>query len=205
MWSHRARFSRAFDKLAHPILSTKLLAIGACGKLHTWLINFLIQYVTYQGTVSSPARDTSSARATAVYNLAVVVSTTHKFSVVQPTNFEPLINSGLLRSLDYSCAVHIHIDMMSAALLLKTYSNRNEKFLVWLFKAYVQPTLECAYLMCPLNSHMTLKTFGVVHKTHMSSHVVTWPTRKDVWRATWISAEGVVGNTAKTSWSTCRV
>ena len=34
-------FSRAFDQVSHSILYAKLSALGVCGKLHTWLVNFL--------------------------------------------------------------------------------------------------------------------------------------------------------------------
>lgn len=43
-------FSLAFDKVPHSILSTKLLALGACGKLHTWLVNFLLAAINMFST-----------------------------------------------------------------------------------------------------------------------------------------------------------
>ena len=34
-------FRKAFDSLSHNILSLKLQAVGICGNLHEWLMNYL--------------------------------------------------------------------------------------------------------------------------------------------------------------------
>ena len=50
-------FARAFDKVSHRVLISKLSSIGISGELLAWLRDFLsnrTQFVFYQGAVSSP-------------------------------------------------------------------------------------------------------------------------------------------------------
>jgi hypothetical protein len=49
-------FSRAFEKVSHAKLSSKLFAVGVSGKLHSWLSDFLghrSQYVANKDSQSS--------------------------------------------------------------------------------------------------------------------------------------------------------
>jgi hypothetical protein len=49
-------FAKAFDKVAHDVLKTKLLSVGVCGGLHNWISDFLnnrSQRVRYRGAMSS--------------------------------------------------------------------------------------------------------------------------------------------------------
>ena len=48
-------FSRAFDKVSHSVLSTKLINLGIYGKLHKWIMDFLShrsQFVSFNGAQS---------------------------------------------------------------------------------------------------------------------------------------------------------
>ena len=52
-------FSKAFDKVDHKILLSKIDAIGIQGPLHNWMSSFLtdrLQYVTVDGSTSNPCK-----------------------------------------------------------------------------------------------------------------------------------------------------
>lgn len=55
-------FAKAFDKVSHNVLQSKLAIVGVTGKLHAWLTDFLnnrTQRVIYQGVKSAPVRVSS--------------------------------------------------------------------------------------------------------------------------------------------------
>jgi hypothetical protein len=52
-------FSKAFDKVDHKILLSKIDSIGIKGCLHDWMSSFLsdrLQYVTVDGSISKPCK-----------------------------------------------------------------------------------------------------------------------------------------------------